>query len=76
MKNFIFATALQSTGALVALDTVPTDIVPNVIPNIGFGDVKHEVIAIGASIVVSALRWAFIKWIKPIFVKTDETVKL
>lgn len=71
MKNFLVSTALQSTGALVAIDSVNPDIV-------GFGtqDLKQQVIAVVAGVVVSVVRWAIIKYIKPIFVKNKVEVDL
>lgn len=65
MKDFFTATALQSAGALVAIESIPMDVVPTV----GYADIKNQVVAIGASIVVSVVRWAFLKYVRPIFVK-------
>lgn len=72
MKNFLFSTALQSGGALVAIDHVSTEIVP-VVTN---QDVKQQIVALGAGIVVSVLRWAFVKWVKPLFVKNKVEIEV
>lgn len=67
MTKFLSNTILQSGGALLALETLSPDNLP---PLSGI-NIKNELIAIGASVLVSALKFAFVKWIKPIFKKKD-----
>lgn len=60
MTKFLTTTTAQSAGGIIALDLAA---------NVDPASVKTQLIAIAGSLVVTALKWAFFKFVKPVFEK-------